>query len=494
MEILPRILVRAGEPPSAVVEEDRAVERGDALDQRGGLLPSDRELDGSVEADLAGLMGFGDAIDLAAVDEQVRIGGMDGKLDRLHGRGGGLLGGRGHRGDRPLRGPIVEILVEDVSGSIEFDAERVGHESAVPGRPKPSDLKALRGLEERGDGCLDDSDGPLLVMPEALVRPADRVSGLPREETQRLRVRRTSRDDRVDRRRDVIEVVRATRLDVATHLGRPSGGSEAHLVDRAAQRVERGLEKSAAEDDALPLSVREPQQARLDHGFSVVNLPETRQSTVFSEALVMTKRPHAIAGRAPDLAAGLCGVEPEDEIEVVVSEASELGLVQGRSRTVPCRSAQRQHVDVSQALGHIDCLEGSGPNELTNRPEEDSVPRARSDWTRELSDRFRDDAQPQLDSGLVQEGLNGPDLPGAQSRSGAEDAEPNRTNARRLSRVHGRRPPSARFAPSDCPIVPKDVTRHRLAEVRSIRRRISDGYSFGLLPTDPGTRSPVRMP
>src|SRR6266550_4149200 len=331
-------------------------------------------------------------------------------------------------------------------------------------------------------------------MSETLVRPADRVSGLPREEAQRLLVRRTSRDDRVDRGRDVIEVVRVTRLDIATHLGRPSGGSEAHLVDRAAQRVERGLETSAAEDDALPLSVREPQQARLDHGFSVVHLPEPRQSTVFSRALVMTERPHAIAGRAQDLAAGICGVEPEDEIEVVVSEASELGPVQGRSRRVPRRSAQRQHVDVSQAMGHIDGPEGSGPNELTNRPEEESVPRIGSDRARELSARFRENEQPQLDSGLGQEGLDGPDLPGAQNRSGAEDAEPNRTKARRLFRVHGRRPPSARMATSDRPIVPRDVTRHRLAGPRSIRRRISDGYSFGLLPTDPGTRSPVRMP
>src|SRR2546421_351130 len=148
MEILPRILVRAGEPPSAVVEEDRAVERGDSLDERGGRLPSDRELDGSVEADLAGLMGFGDAIDFAAVDEQVWIGGMDGELDRLHGRGGGLLRGRGHRGDRPLRGPIVEILVEDVRGSVEFDAEGVGHESTVPGRADPKHSSSIVRLNE----------------------------------------------------------------------------------------------------------------------------------------------------------------------------------------------------------------------------------------------------------------------------------------------------------------------------------------------------------
>ena len=135
----------------------------------------------------------------------------------------------------------------------------------------------------------------------------------------------------------------------------------------------------------------------------------------------MTERPHAIAGRAQDLAAGICGVEPEDEIEVVVSEASELGLVQGRSRRVPRRVAQRQHVDVSQAMGHIDGPEGSGPNELTDRPEEESVPRARSNWAREWSAPFRENAQPQLDSGLGQEGLDGPDLPGAQNRSGGED-------------------------------------------------------------------------
>src|SRR5438309_10758782 len=96
----------------------------------------------------------------------------------------------------------------------------------------------------------------------------------------------------------------------------------------------------------------------------------------------MMERPHPIAGRRQELAAGICAVEPEDEIEVVVSEASELGLVQGRSRTIPCRSTQRQHVDVSQAMGHIDGPEGSGPNELTNRPEEESVPGARSDWAR----------------------------------------------------------------------------------------------------------------
>src|SRR2546428_12743490 len=114
MEIVPRLLVRAGEPPAAVVQEDRAVERRDALDQRGGLLPADGKLDRSVEADLASLMDFGDAIDLAAVDEQVRIGGMDGQLDRLHGRGWRLLGGRGPRGDRPPRGPIVEILGQAV--------------------------------------------------------------------------------------------------------------------------------------------------------------------------------------------------------------------------------------------------------------------------------------------------------------------------------------------------------------------------------------------
>ncbi len=43
VEVLPRILIRAGEPPSAFVEEDRAVERRDALEQGGGLFPSDRE-------------------------------------------------------------------------------------------------------------------------------------------------------------------------------------------------------------------------------------------------------------------------------------------------------------------------------------------------------------------------------------------------------------------------------------------------------------------
>src|SRR2546421_5627827 len=133
----------------------------------------------------------------------------------------------------------------------------------------------------------------------------------------------------------------------------------------------------------------------------------------------MTIRPHAIAGRAQDLAADICGVEPEDEIEVVVSDASELGLVQGRSRTVPCRSAQRQHVDISQAMGHIDGPEGSGPNELPNRPKEESVPRARSVWARELSARFQENEQHQLDTRLGQEGLDGPDLPGAQDRSGA---------------------------------------------------------------------------
>src|SRR2546421_7914706 len=209
----------------------------------------------------------------------------------------------------------------------------------------------------------------------------------------------------------------------------------------------------------------------------------------------MTKRPHAIAGRAQDLAAGICGVEPEDEIEVVVSEASELGLVRGPSGTVLCRSAQRQHVDVSQAMGHVDGPEGPGPNELTNRPEEESVPRTRSDWARGWSARFRENAQLQLDSGLGQEGLDGPDLPGAQNRSGAQDAEPNRTKERRLFRVHGRRPPSASLARTDGRVAAEDRgTWNRRAGPNSIRRRIADGYSFGLLPTDPGTRSPVRMP
>src|SRR5256885_2000827 len=88
MHVLADVQVRVGKPPSSLVSEDRPIEGGGSLEERGHLLPLRRKVDGTVEVHLAGFVRFWDAEDVAAVDEQVRIRGMDRQVGADVGEGG----------------------------------------------------------------------------------------------------------------------------------------------------------------------------------------------------------------------------------------------------------------------------------------------------------------------------------------------------------------------------------------------------------------------
>src|SRR6059036_4041666 len=108
------VAVGAGEPPPALVTEDGRVQGRDTRYERAFLLPSCREIDRSVQANLPQFVRLRNTIDFPAVNDEIRIRRVDRQFDRDPGDPGrparvGLDGS-----NHALRGRVPEIFVQDV--------------------------------------------------------------------------------------------------------------------------------------------------------------------------------------------------------------------------------------------------------------------------------------------------------------------------------------------------------------------------------------------
>src|SRR2546428_15676 len=186
------VAVRAGEPPPALVTEDGRVQGRDTRYERAYLLPSCREIDRSVQANLPRFVRLRNTIYFPAVDDEIRIRRVDRQFDRDPGgpRRPARVGLDGS--NHTLRGRVPEIFVQDVRNPVDLGAEGIRDEPPALRRIEPTDALLPAGLEESVDGHVGDSDAPFFVTESSARRPADRVSGLSCEEPHHLAVRRNA--------------------------------------------------------------------------------------------------------------------------------------------------------------------------------------------------------------------------------------------------------------------------------------------------------------
>src|SRR5437879_13380048 len=224
--VFANLAVGTGEPPPALVSEDGGVEGRDTRYERAYLLPSCREIDRAMQANLPRFVRLRNAIDFPAVDDKIRIRRVDRQFDRDPGDPGWPAGGGLDGPDHALRGRVPEIFVQNVSNPVDLGAERIRDEPPALRRIEPTDTLLPAGFEETVDGHVGDSDAPLFVTNETAHGPTDCVSGLSDEEPHHLTVRGTAR--RGDRRngRRGLEVSGLAKADVLTYVGRPNGGPE----------------------------------------------------------------------------------------------------------------------------------------------------------------------------------------------------------------------------------------------------------------------------
>src|SRR5438445_5725770 len=137
--VFANLAVGTGEPPSALVSEDGGVEGRDTRYERAYLLPSCREIDRSVQTNLPRFVRLRNTVDFPAVDDKIRIRGVDRQFDRDPGDPGrparvGLDGS-----NHALRGRVPEIFVQDVRHPVDLGAERIRDEPPALRRIEPTD-------------------------------------------------------------------------------------------------------------------------------------------------------------------------------------------------------------------------------------------------------------------------------------------------------------------------------------------------------------------
>src|SRR6267378_8218476 len=274
------------------------------------------------------MMGLRDTKDVPVVREQVRVGRMDrqvkGDLRFRRRTGGARFDGR----DDALRRAVQEIFVDDVRGPIDLGAERIRDEPAVPRGLEPSNREMGLRLEERGDRLVDHSDAPLLMAEEGPASPPDRVSALLPPEPYHLKVRRGREDRRGAFRRRLIDVTGVALADVFADACGPSGRAEMQLIEVPSPGLEDRGEVSLPKDDAAVEAVRQPLEDGSVHAVSQIDLPEARWHASVLHLVVVVEGPHAVAGRAKDLAADDAECEPQDEIEIVFSDPPDVRVLE----------------------------------------------------------------------------------------------------------------------------------------------------------------------
>src|SRR5881397_1758141 len=366
------VAVRAGEPPPALVTEDGGVQGRDTRYERAYLLPSCREIDRSVQANLPQFVRLRNTIDFPAVNDEIRIRRVDRQFDRDPGDPGrparvGLDGS-----DHALRGRVPEIFVQDVRNPVDLGAERIRDEPPALRRIEPTDTLLPAGFEETVDGHVCDSDAPLFVTKETARGPTDCVSGLSDEEPHHLTVRRNAR--RGDRRngRRGLEVCGLAEAEVLTHVGRPSDDPEVHLVNVLSEGVKRRPKVTASEGDAVVDATDGAPQDPDGDRVPVVNGPETCSNPSIARFVLVLKRPYAVPRPAQDLAIGDARTALEEKIQVEGLDSANVGLIVSLRQSVLGRRIALQRRYALERESHVHGPQCAGRVRCDIRPEQDT--------------------------------------------------------------------------------------------------------------------------
>src|SRR5437879_878374 len=146
--VFANLAVGTGEPPPALVSEDGGIQGRDTRYERAYLLPSCREIDRAMQANLPRFVRLWNAIDFPAVDDKIRIRRVDRQFDRDAADPGWPAGGGLDGPDHALRGRVPEIFVQNVSNPVDLGPERIRDEPPALRRMEPTDTLLPAGFEE----------------------------------------------------------------------------------------------------------------------------------------------------------------------------------------------------------------------------------------------------------------------------------------------------------------------------------------------------------
>src|SRR5437899_3087928 len=370
--VFANLAVGTGEPPPALVSEDGGVEGRDTRYERAYLLPSCREIDRALQANLPRYVRFRNAIDFPAVDDKIRIRRVDRQVDRDSGDPGRPTRGGRDGPDHALRGRVPEVFVQDVRNPVDLGAERIRNEPPALRRIEPTDTLLPAGFEESVDGHVGDSDAPFFVTNESARGPTECMSGLSDEESHHLTVRRNMR--RGDRRsgRRGLEVRGLAQADVLTHVGRPSDDPEVHLVNVLSEGVKSRPKVPASECDAVVDATRGAPQDHTGDRVPVVNGPETRRNPSKARFVVWLKRPYAVTRRAQDLAIEHTQPALEEKIQVKGTDSANVGFIISVRQPVLRRRMASQRCYALERESHVHWPERAGRVRCDIRPEQET--------------------------------------------------------------------------------------------------------------------------
>ncbi len=179
-------------------------------------------------------------------------------------------------------------------------------------------------FEERGDGPVDHSEAPLFVPSHRPADPTGRTASHRCGESDHLAVVRGVEDRGGGPRWRIMDVRREIRTDVSAHERGPSCGAEVHGVDILAKRMQSGPEVASPQDDTAVETIGEPLQDCARDGVRAIDLPEAGRPAPVSQLVVVMEGPHAIPGGGEDVAADNPECEPQDEIELAVSDSPQI--------------------------------------------------------------------------------------------------------------------------------------------------------------------------
>src|SRR3989449_6059428 len=367
--VFANLAVRTGEPPPALVSEDGGVEGRDTRYERAYLLPSCREIDRAMQANLPRFVRLRNTIDFPAVDDKIRIRRVDRQFDRDPGDPGWPAGGGLDGPDHPLRGRVPEIFVQNVSNPVDLGPERIRDEPPALRRMEPTDTLLPPGFEESVDGHVGDSDAPFFVTNESARGPTDGVSGLSDEESHHLTVRRNARRDKRRGRQRAFQVRGLAQAEVLTYVGRPSDDPEVHLVSVLSKGVEGRPKVPASECDAVVDATRGAPQDHNGDRIPVVYGPETRRNPSIARFAVVLKRPHAVTRRAQDLAIEDAQPALEEKIQVKGTDSANVGFIVSVRQPVLGRRTAPQRRYALERESHVHRPERAGRLGSDIRPE-----------------------------------------------------------------------------------------------------------------------------
>ena len=151
--VLVHALLRADQPPPAVMAEDGRIYSGEILDEHRDLRPSPRELHCTEQRDLAGVRGLRNAVDLVRAFDQIGIRQVPGTRQRRRARHREAVGRVVERANVPTGLAVVEVLAEDVQPPVAHDPERVGEEGLPTVEWEPVDVAIwIPALREQRTG------------------------------------------------------------------------------------------------------------------------------------------------------------------------------------------------------------------------------------------------------------------------------------------------------------------------------------------------------